>query len=262
MRFASPLLLFLYSEIKPGLICAIKQAKKLLRTAGDGSDPSLSKIHTLLHLQHARSEASRVTYKAAPTPKAPRVGPYPGAPKLVDVRPLPLEKLYGRRHVPTLTHANGYPFLRTSKPQSAFLSRMLRNKIDSKDQRHKRLQNYEKDVEVGKDEEAWEGLVGRVLEREVGIWAREEWMGSEDRDSGQVRGSWFEESLRAKEEVKYYLWEDLQKAKKLGDRMTEVVESERRLWWQERGRRRIEKKAAKKEKGGLVGAEALDEDRR
>ncbi|KAG0649635.1 hypothetical protein D0Z07_3661 [Hyphodiscus hymeniophilus] len=218
-------------------------AEQLLRIAGDGSSPALSKVHTLLRLRASRSTASRLICKLPPPRETPdRVGPYPGAPKLLDVRPLPLEQLSGRRHVPGLTHANGYPFLRTRKPQSPFLSRVLREKIAVKDKRHKKMQNLDTEVDHAKNEASWEKLIDELAEREG--------RGRDKPRKRQTEESWEEEPLKTKERLKFLIYEDLHKAKKMGDKMIEIVEREKTLWRHERMIRKAEKKAAKRKGKG------------
>ena len=231
------------------------QAEQLLRAAGDGSSPALSKIHSMLRLQHERSEHSRQVCKPAPPRAVPkRVGPYPGAPKLLDVRPRPLEALSGNRKPPVLTQTNGFPFLRTRKPQSDFLSRVLRNKIEQKDRWFKRLDGVERDMEDGREEEEWERIVVRGVKREGGgnrRWVRD-WVGD--------GGGWIEESVKARQEIHKLLKTDWKKTRVLGEKMTEVVEAEEKLFAQEKGGRKHEKNFARKERKRVM--EEADTDRK
>src|ERR1700709_1700282 len=107
------------------------QAEELLRAAASGSQAATSQIHNLLYRLHTQRQQSQQP-RAPPRPEPPRLSPYPGAPKVLDIRPLPREKLTAKRRVPILTHASGVPFLRFKKPQSPFLSRVLRNKLEQK----------------------------------------------------------------------------------------------------------------------------------
>jgi hypothetical protein len=224
------------------------QAEKLLRTAGDGNAPALSKIYTLLRLQHQQSEHSRQVCKPTPPREPPpRVSPYPGAPKLLDIRPLPLEQLSGRRHVPALTQTNGYAFLRTRKPQSPYLSRVLRDKIKQKDKRFNTVYKLERDIEDGNDESKWEEIVLEQLKKEGKGKGEREWREGVGSDWGRGDGTWVAASVRARMQIMDCLNFDLRRAREHGERLTEVWVKERKLWRQERGRRRREKHLEKKQ---------------
>lgn len=123
---------------------------------------------------------------------------------------------------------------------------MLRDKIKLKDKRHKTIERHERDVEDGDEEATWEEIVLGELEKEGG--PRSEWKVEEGGDWGNGDHSWSEESMRARRRLKYLLWEDLNKAKELGEKMAEVVEKEKNLWRQERRMRKHEKNVARKEK--------------
>lgn len=227
-------------------------AEKLLRAAGDGNAPALSKVHALLRLKQERSEHSRhVCQPPPPREPPPRVGPYPGAPKLLDIRPLPLKQLSGLRRVPHLTQTNGYPFLRTRKPQSAYLSRIFRDKIKQKDKRFRALAIFEREVDDGEDEAIWEDIVMEQLQKEGG--GNKKWLKGEGADWGKDDDSWVAESTKAKMKVKQYLWEDVVRTKELGERMTNIYEAEKQLWRQERAKRKYEKNLARKERKRLKG---------
>ena len=116
---------------------------------------------------------------------------------------------------------------------------MLKDKIDTKDKRHKMVQKFEKDIDDGRDEGVWEGIVDREFASE-GIKV--------EKRNGE--GTWVEEPLRARERLKFLIWEDLHRAKKMGDRMIEALGREQELWREERDQRRTARKAAKKGKRG------------
>ena len=120
---------------------------------------------------------------------------------------------------------------------------MLRDKLALKDKRYKAMQSYGRDIEDGEDEAVWEEIVLDELKKSGG--PRKEWIRKEGKEWGSRDGSWVAEPLKAKEKTKYLIWEDLNKAKQMGERMMEVVDEENKLWTQERGRRRIAKKINK-----------------
>lgn len=67
-------------------------------------------------------------------------------------RPLPLEKLSGKRHIPVLFNANHIPVLRIKKPQPASLSRFIRQRIEQRQDRHDRRWRLHAEKELA----AWE----------------------------------------------------------------------------------------------------------
>jgi hypothetical protein len=95
------------------------------------------------------------------------------------------------------------------------------------------------------------------LEREGG--GNKAWRKNDGADWGKADGSWVAESVRARMNVIEYLNEDLRRSAKIGERLTEVWEKEKKLWRQERGQRKYEKNVARKQRkrnrnDGKVGA--------
>lgn len=226
---------------------AIVQAEELLRSAGDGDAASLSKIHTVLGELNARSEASRLVCRPPPPPPRkppPRMAPYTGAPKVLDIRPLPFEQLSANRHVPTLTQTNGIPFFRFKKPQSEFLSRVLRDKLSLKERRFATLERLEQNIQHGTEEAKWESIVMKQLHEEGGPDRR--WLVGEGRDWSKDRNGWISEAKMAKADIWRKLQEDLEKNKEVGERMIQIHEEEKRLWSEERTARRHARMVAKK----------------
>jgi hypothetical protein len=134
-------------------------------------------------------------------------GPYPGAAKMLDVRPRPLDQLKGQRHVPKLVGAQGWPFLRFKKPQSPFLSRVIRDKTKQKQKRVDALNLIDEQVHWAEQEQAWDGMLGL------------------DRD-GQ---SWERDMVRARSYVRSSLRESEEQARSLTARMLEIVDEETRM---------------------------------
>jgi hypothetical protein len=191
---------------------------------------------------------------------------------VLDIRPLPKEQLSGRRKVPTLTAANWLPFLRFKRPQSRYLGRVLRDKLEQKIRRWGAIEECDAMMEVGESEGVWEGKVARQVRKELALagegrfeageerlremrqWLEDgegrEYGGSKERfyakaeEGGKERRSmWAAEAARQK----WVLWEKVSKENKLslekGEKMLEIVERERELWLQERQERRDEKRA-------------------
>lgn len=120
------------------------------------------------------------------------------------------------------------------------------------------MQRHDRELEDGEDEQVWENIVREELEKSGG--PREEWLREEGKDWASGDRSWVVEPVKAKERVKYLLWDDIDRTKRLGKRMIEVVDLEKRLWRQERSWRKHDKNDARRERKRVSGeAEARDE---
>lgn len=180
--------------------------------------------------------------------------PYPGAPKVLDIRPLPLEKLSGRRHVPILTHASGIPFLRFKKPQSPFLSRILRNKLAQKQRLFQSIVELDGiQDKVAAWEDQWDTNILLQLRQEgrnKQAWVQQEAL--------EEPGGWRSEVKEARRDVWERINRGSRRVKETTARMMEIVDRERELYEQERAARRHAKqveKLRKKEEEGMKGAD-------
>jgi hypothetical protein len=118
--------------------------------------------------QRAAAAAAR---KAARTHHP--AAPYPGA---TPVLARPYEHISGRRHVPILVSGNGEPFLRFKKPQSQYLSRIIRQKIEQRDKWWSAYWRMEAEVGMAEMEDVWEELVAEAAEGEgVGFERENGW---------------------------------------------------------------------------------------
>ncbi|KAI4114379.1 MAG: hypothetical protein LQ345_004822 [Seirophora villosa] len=83
--------------------------------------------------------------------------PHPAAKPVLDgLLPPPPAKL---RRVPNLVNANHIPFLRFKKPQSPFLSYIIRKKTVEREKRVDRMQALEKQLEKAEDEDEWDKIL-------------------------------------------------------------------------------------------------------
>ncbi|KAL8644957.1 MAG: hypothetical protein Q9210_006985 [Variospora velana] len=83
--------------------------------------------------------------------------PHPAARPVLDGLPPPPP---GKtRRVPTLVNANHIPFIRFKKPQSPFLSHIIRQKNVEREKRVDRMQALEKQLDVAEDEDQWDKLL-------------------------------------------------------------------------------------------------------
>ncbi|KAH7130770.1 hypothetical protein B0J11DRAFT_483652 [Dendryphion nanum] len=101
----------------------------------------------------------------------------PPAQSVLAVRPR--TNVFGPRHVPILSSANGIPFLRLTKPQPPSLSRILRTRLKKMDTLfHNRvlLNNYYSPLAQHEDE--WDDLMRRQhgVQSEGGMYDQVRWM--------------------------------------------------------------------------------------
>ncbi|KAI4208194.1 MAG: hypothetical protein LQ349_009756 [Xanthoria aureola] len=89
-----------------------------------------------------------------------RRSPHPAARPMLDGLPPPLPGY--RRRVPTMINANHIPFLRFKKPQSPFLSHMIRKKTEEREKRITRTQRLEKLLPLAEDEDRWDDIVKEI----------------------------------------------------------------------------------------------------
>lgn len=125
-----------------------------------------------------------------------------------------------------MTHASGVPFLRFKKPQSPFLSRVLRNKLEQKhklfeglkriDETHSRLATWE---------DSWDQHVAQQMEREGGNRSQIRDLLEESED---FRG-WRNENAAAREAVWSRVMNWTSSMKATAARMREIVEKEQKL---------------------------------
>jgi hypothetical protein len=173
-----------------------------------------------------------------------------------------------RRRIPILTKATLVPFLRFKKPQSPFLSRVLRDKIRGKQRRFDRMGEVEEKVMLGGMEEEWEGIVeeqlsgmgkrvergrdreGREGERDwAEIWNEGKAVEGGKREVKEER----EERWGAREKAHKYgimgsVILDAKNSRRIGDRMLEIVDREKELRAKEDKERRLEKMRKKRER--------------
>jgi len=176
----------------------------------------------------------------------PRVAPYLGASKVLD---RPYESLSGRRHVPILVNANRVPMLRFKKPQSPFLSRIIRDQVKTRESRILVSNELAAALPVAQAEDTWD----RILVESFGL----------HQDKG-------EESWRfAIEQAQHELYENqdaaIKKRKAIAERMHKIVEEEKVLAEAEKLRLRDEKHKARKArrpigeaKESLAGPDQVD----
>ncbi|QSZ35403.1 hypothetical protein DSL72_008273 [Monilinia vaccinii-corymbosi] len=229
------------------VVAALKMGyenEKLIRTAGDGDLDSRSQIYELLRFRKNVAAASALI----PQPPKREIRypeAIPGVPKLLEARPLPFEKLSGRRHVPRFARATVANFLRIQKPQSPYLSRVLRDKLKTKQKRTDAGIRIEYLEEIAVAENIWEDIVEDQLEKE-GLTV-DEW-NMKQPGLGWGVGLWEKDLQFADAFVENLMVKEALRVVELSKIQLELVDKEKELWRQERGQRRHEKKLAKLER--------------
>ncbi len=156
---------------------------------------------------------------------------------MLDIRPAPFEKLTARRRLPHIAVTGGYPLLRLGKPQSPFLSRVLRDKLKQKQKELDRAQELELQEEIGRTEDEWEAVVERTTRR---VLYRE------GPDGLQPKKSWRTDTRGERARIQQDFTRETRKAREAGERMARIVEKEKALAQEERKLRKHLKLEAKK----------------
>jgi cytochrome c556 len=230
------------------------EAEDLLHSASSGDAVAHSKVITLLREVQEKGNIERAKQQENPTiflslfaggpvikrPKPLRPAPYPGAPKVLDVRPRPKEELTGTRKVPKLLAMNGYPVLRFKKPQSAYLTRILSQKMDKKVRRMANTVKLDELGPIAHGEDVWDA----VLSKTAGI------------QYNRKEPRWAESIVTISEEIKDDIWKDYTKVKETARRMLKIVDAEAELaekekmeWRREKRRAKLDRRAEKREAG-------------
>ncbi|PBP27343.1 DNA repair protein [Diplocarpon rosae] len=246
-----------YSALKTGYT-----AEQLIHAASTGNQPALAQVHDLLRLLDAQTLAGR----EACTQPVPRdlkrlrasVRAIPGAAKVSEIRPLPLARISNVRHVPSLVVATWLPFLRFKRPQSPYLSRVLKAKITQKNRRLQRLDEMTEMVEMGDAEDIWDDIVLKQTEKERGVEGVME-MVQAGWDEGD---SWRTESQNCKWFVSRSIEREHVRASVLGKKLLGIVEREKELWAEEKKQRKWAKNkkklVAKQARMGAVEGQRQD----
>ncbi|KAL2043642.1 hypothetical protein N7G274_003949 [Stereocaulon virgatum] len=176
----------------------------------------------------ASSQVSEGTAAASAPAKTslPRLWPYPGARKVLD---RPYANISGRRHVPKLVNANRVPFLRFKKPQSPFLSRIIRDTIKTREARYLLAARLQDLLAHANDEDLWD-------------WTLAEYAGISRSDSEQA---WSSEIHQALAELASLQAKARNKRVSMATQMQAIVEKEKALAMEDRARKWREKYMAR-----------------
>ncbi|MCJ1461667.1 hypothetical protein MMC07_000264 [Pseudocyphellaria aurata] len=189
--------------------------------------------------QSTREQTSCGRRSKLPRPP-PRLWPHPNSKPVLS---RPFANLTGRRHVPVLIDANGVPFLLLKKPQSPYLSRIIRNKLEMHQKQINRRAALEDQIVLAKGEDDWDRIMNSTFGK---------------RCNDEITGSWAQESINALQQVKNMVRVRDHRTLEITNKMREIVEKEQTLANMERDKRRKEKKSiriAKREREGRGNAE-------
>lgn len=173
-------------------------------------------------------------------------------PSLFD-RPLPLDRLSGKRHVPVLFSANGIPVLRVKKPQPQSLSGMIRNRVKQRQNRQDLRWSLTEDLDVAATEDQWEELVAENNDQEKELGGR------------QQESKWVDQTKLAIRDVSRRLFEEREKNRLMAVKMQGVVDRETELAKKDkteaqiaRRKRYVEKREAKRAEAHLANSASQD----
>ncbi|MCJ1286257.1 hypothetical protein MMC26_005602 [Xylographa opegraphella] len=158
---------------------------------------------------HKYRPSGEATKSRKTTSFAPIVWPRPDTPLVLS---RPFQSTSGKRHIPKLVNTNGIPHLRFKKPQSPFLSRVIRDKIRQREKRFDRLQLLKAEIPMARAEDEWDS----ILKQTCGI----------DDDSSVL---WIRAPVSALQEVRAKIQASHSKNTMLGRQMYKIVEMEKAL---------------------------------
>lgn len=162
-------------------------------------------------------------------------------------RPLPLEKLSGRRHVPVLFTANRIPVLRIKKPQPESLSRYIHKRILQRQKWLDEKARLEIEQKIAVLEDEWDDLLDDLT-------GKEDVQLSLLGETPDYEASWEDTVSDALWDVHGRIVGEKEQNRVMAKKMQEIVDRERELFEKEKLERRIslEQKAAGQRRLDLI----------
>ena len=176
-------------------------------------------------------------------------------------RPLPLEKLSGKRHVPILFNPNNIPVLRLKKPQPESLSRYIGQRLRQRQARHDRRYRLYEELKLAVQEDEWDEITAEDGEPERGQTIADALSGARiSRES-----TWSDAVQDAITEVHGQLNEERWKNQAMAEKMQSVIDRERGLYDKERAEKKEVKRMERIERReerrlGKQGDDDVNED--
>ncbi|KAI9775640.1 MAG: hypothetical protein M1839_000965 [Geoglossum umbratile] len=204
------------------------EAESILRASADGNLAETSRILKLLEELPPRRRPP-IGAAAAAKPGGAALhkpgSPYPGA---TPVLSRPYRKISGRRHIPKLVILpTGIPFLRFKKPQSPFLSRVLRTKINWRQKLVDRRNRLAEEEVLASGEDLWDRLL------------REQHCVGRGRDANPAWAEWYAKCIGLTAMAEKNSWS---RDRELAGRMQKIVDRERELAEKEKRERKRAKR--------------------
>lgn len=228
---------------------ALPQAPKPQYPAG-GISPLTLRHNSSSHKQQDKSSlvsslnsylAHLATTYPVPTPPKqppPCLVPYPDGNKILN-RPLPLAQLRGRRHIPILINAGGFPMLRVKKPQPPLLSKILRDKLATRQRRGDQILELDALRVWAVDEDIWDRDMR--MQQQQQQHHHHHHQTSEKVAEGKGEGKYVDTIDELVVMIRGKLEMEERKQRALAQRFWEIVRLETKLVGEEKEARRVEK---------------------
>lgn len=152
-------------------------------------------------------------------------------------RPLPLDKLSGKRHVPVLVTANRFPMLRLKKPQPQSLSLYIHKRILQRQKWHNTRMKLESEGPLAEYEDQWDEITSTYSVESNGI--SEAMAGN----SGNTEPRWASTVEDALSEVQGKIIREKEKNRAMAEKMQGVIDREQKLF-EEEEKQKIEEQNA------------------
>jgi len=198
-----------------------------LDNAVAGDEGSKTYLASLLERAPKHVKEAPVSQKPSrqrQSPKAPPQEPkQEGEPRIsLFDRPLPLEKLSGKRHIPVLFNANRVPVLRLKKPQPRSLSLYIHKRVLQRQKWHNQKDQLVIERQIAGYEDEWDMLTSARIPKAM-------------RRPGLKREpGWKDTVAEALNDVHGKLQAEKEKNRMMGEKMQAVVDRETKLFEEER----------------------------
>ncbi|KAI9884381.1 MAG: hypothetical protein M1823_003835 [Watsoniomyces obsoletus] len=149
-----------HANIQPSVVQSLDTGTKPAQEASTveaGTSPADGRRNVVVEVTPSKERRSK--------PERRKLSPWPGA---TPVLARPYRNISGRRHIPRLASANGIPFLRIKKPQSPFLSLIIRTKLKKRQRRMDTLEELQGAKVEAELEDQWEGMMAQLKVASLG----------------------------------------------------------------------------------------------
>lgn len=164
------------------------KALDLLHSASEGNQNDIHRISSVvaesaalrkrdIPVQRAIAEAKRAIPKSPKRIRAEEAINYQEMtskryPDAIPILSRPRPVVSGKRRIPHFVNAGGMPMLRTKKPQSGFLSAVIRSKLKQRQRWFDRGETLRIDMTFAKDEDDWDKM---TMPQDGKSWTSDTW---------------------------------------------------------------------------------------